>query len=112
MQGDNRGVRLALQQPGADVDMADAEYGSTALMWSCSVGGCDDAICSLLDAKADTELGNRNGRTALMGAAMTGNEAAVYMLLNAKANPNTMNQERACALSDAALNGRSAVIKM
>lgn len=59
------------------------EYGSSALMWGGSIGD-NDMICALLDAKADMELGNSSGRTALMGAAMCGHIPAVYMLLEAR----------------------------
>lgn len=77
-------VRAQVQQ-GADVNMADADKGMTALMFAVD-GGKVEAVKALLEAKANVNLATKKGTTALMYAALTGNMEIVQALLNAGAD--------------------------
>merc|ERR1711865_92672 len=60
----------------------------------------------LLEAKADPNLQDEDGNTALIGAASRGHPEVCAQLLQAKANPDLQNEYGSTALIAAAYQGR------
>jgi hypothetical protein len=87
----------ALLAAGADPDGRSGSNGSTALMAASGIGGSIPIVDRLLAAKADVNLQDQRGETALMRAAGVGNTEIARRLLAAGADR---------ALRDA--NGRTA----
>jgi ankyrin repeat protein len=63
----------------------------------------------LLQAGADSSIGDRSGNTALMGAIFKGYDAIADMLLEAGADPNVQNGQGATALTFAATFHRNSL---
>lgn len=61
-----------------------------------------EVVAILLQAGADSAMGDRNGNTALMGAVFKGYDAIAHGLLDAGADPNVQNGQGATALTFAA----------
>jgi uncharacterized protein len=61
-----------------------------------------EVVAILLQAGADSTIGDRNGNTALMGALFKGYDAIAHKLLDAGADPNVQNEQGATALTFAA----------
>ena len=55
--------------------------------------GHEACVKALLHAKANTELLDNEGETALMDAAVQGHEACVQALLRAKANTDLLDED-------------------
>ena len=61
-----------------------------------------DIVAILLQAGADTSIGDRSGNTPLMGAIFKGYDTIAHQLLDAGADPNMQNGQGATALTFAA----------
>ena len=73
-----RKCMLALLESGVDVNTQDAE-GRTALFWAITMNGIE-IVRILLDAGADTELGNERGEDAMSQARLWRREEILDML--------------------------------
>ena len=67
---------------------------------------------ALLRAKANPDLQDNDGITALMGAAVKGHEACVKALLRAKANTELLNNYDRTALQSAEIKGHTATAQL
>ena len=72
----------------------------TALHYAAD-NGHEAVVAQLLQAKAEIQARDSNGRTALHWAAFNGKEAVVETLLRAKADPNAVDNNGMTAAQDA-----------
>src|SRR5712692_7807039 len=70
-----------------------------------------EAMCLLIEKKADVNARNGAGGTALMAAAQTGRPQAVRLLLEKGADPNVRTKRNETALADAATAGNEEAVK-
>ena len=73
-------INLLIQKGGIDPNTRN-NTGATVLMLACK-NGDKNTIKTLLKNKANSELKDRYGKTALMYAAINGNVKATELLLN------------------------------
>ena len=66
----------------------------------------------LLKEKADPNIQNNDGRTALMVASRNGHQQVVELLLKEKADPNIQNNDGRTALIVASQNGHQQVVEL
>ena len=78
---------------GADPDKyKDEEDGVTALVGA-ALKGHNEVVKTLIQAKCDLNVQNKNGETALYWAAANGHRDVVISLLESGADPYIMNNE-------------------
>ncbi len=96
-------VIRTLLQMGADPNFQEPDFGTTYLMEAAEQGNAE-IVRALLDAKANVNLCNRSGETALMSAAGGGDGAGniAVMLLAAGANVDARTPSGWTALMQAA----------
>lgn len=98
---DNPEVVPALLEAGADPRAREGIFGATALMYACAfrTTGAVQVIRALLDAGAELETRNLDGRTALLFAAQhTDNPEVIRTLVAAGANVNARDNDKLNAI--------------
>jgi ankyrin repeat protein len=101
---------VLLSQPNIDLK-AETLQGMTPLMvavWHQQ----EPTVRTLLKLGADVNHQDKEGDTAVHGAAFYGNTKILYLLLNAKANPNLQNRLGGTALMWAASYGHDEIVGM
>ncbi|MBI5395664.1 MAG: ankyrin repeat domain-containing protein [Verrucomicrobia bacterium] len=91
-------IRLLLRS-GADVNLPNAHTGQTSLMTVCAVGHSREALETLLAFRADLDMQDNNGRTALMHAILKNDTVLATLLLKAGVNVNLQSKAGETALS-------------
>lgn len=74
--------------------------------------GKSDAVNALVMSKADLNIADNDGKTALMFAAENGDYASVEYLINAGAYLNTLDKFNKTALMYAMENGNTEVVDL
>jgi ankyrin repeat protein len=85
-------------------------WGASSLVADAAMNGDQAALETLLRQKADVNVAQGDGATAIQWAAYEDNPEMAQMLIAAGANVKAANREGATALSLAALNGSAAMI--
>lgn len=104
------GVVRALLDAGVSVD-ATTNFGSTAVMEVAHRGYKEMLELLLNEPTANIDFKNKNGATALMGAAFKGHINVVKSLIDRKASINLTNIEERSALSVAVKSRHTKVIE-
>lgn len=106
------GYRESLQALiDAKVDPNMKNQDETALHRAAYHGHCEIASL-LLAAKADPDLQDNDGNTALITAASSSNEKMFHLLIDAKANLNIKNHKGKTALSKATYHNNPEIVQL
>ena len=105
-RGNNEIAKLLLER-GADANIVASygPYGNITPLALASTLGLTDIISSLLIGKSSINFKMRDGRTALIWAAISGKSEAVNTLINSRADLNIADNDGKTALMFAAENG-------
>ncbi len=100
----NTDIALMLLEGGSDVNIAGIfkSYANISPLALASLNSLDDLISPLLIAKAQVNFKMKDGRTALMWAAISGDTVIIDKLLNFNANINIQDADGKTALIHAA----------
>ncbi|KAF7239229.1 Fibronectin type 3 and ankyrin repeat domains protein 1 [Varanus komodoensis] len=79
-------------QDGCEVDPKDTGLEWTPLMRLCAITGKADVAVLLIDAGADVNTKDKDGKTPLMVAALNNQEELVTLLLERGADPDIKNE--------------------
>ncbi|KAJ7325307.1 hypothetical protein JRQ81_018327 [Phrynocephalus forsythii] len=79
-------------QDGCEVDAKDAGLEWTPLMRLCALTGKIDVATLIIDAGADVNIRDKDGKTPLMVAALNNQEELVALLLERGADPDVKNE--------------------
>ena len=89
----------------ADVNCAD-DNGNTPLIFACERGGDVDVVRRLIEEGAQVNWQNKNGMTALMASALSGDEAIAECLIAEGSDPYLKDAENHSWADYAISNGR------
>ncbi|XP_046550205.1 26S proteasome non-ATPase regulatory subunit 10-like, partial [Haliotis rubra] len=106
----NRDVIEFLVSTGSNVSQVD-QFGNTALHWACT--GRHVAMVKYLVSQGSVDVNSRNrdGRTALMGAALKGNRNVFEFLVNMGANESHVDDDGHNILHLASSYGRMEMVR-
>ncbi len=93
------------------VKTTDAQSGQIVLTWEPSGSGNASTLHLLLDAGANINAQDRDGKTALMVAAQNANQDAVRLLLQRSADVSLRDNAGLSALGYAANRGKAAIVQ-
>merc|ERR1712224_557704 len=100
-----RGVMKALIEYRAEVNRKGTGQGSAAPIHYSAGRGYAEAVCDLLKAKADPEIGEDSQMTPLHIAAMNGHVEAVEELLEGGAKRDSKDSDRRTPFDYASMKG-------
>ena len=105
-KGNNEVAKILLER-GADANIVATygPYGNITPLALASTLGLTDVVSSLLIGKASINFKMRDGRTALIWAAVSGKSGSIDALINANADLNIADNDGKTALMFAAENG-------
>ena len=105
-------VKALLDSNLVNVNAQDSKLRFTALHVAAK-GGSSKVVALLLEAKADPNICDQDGATAIMYASAAGHSDVVELLLQAKADPNVAERaNRETALCAASANGHANIVGM
>ncbi|XP_062989338.1 fibronectin type 3 and ankyrin repeat domains protein 1 [Elgaria multicarinata webbii] len=99
-------------QDGCEVDPKDTGLEWTPLMRLCAITGKADVATLLIDAGADVNVKDKDGKTPLMVAALNNQEELVKLLLERGADPDVKNEFGKGALEMARGLNRQSVVSI
>ncbi|XP_077786481.1 fibronectin type 3 and ankyrin repeat domains protein 1 isoform X3 [Podarcis muralis] len=97
---------------GCQIDPKDTGLEWTPLMRLCAITGKADVATTLLDAGADVNVKDKDGKTPLMVAALNNHEELVALLLERGADPDVKNEFGKGALEMARGMNRQSVVSI
>ncbi len=104
-------ICLLLVEHGVDVNVQDSDQLFTPLIHAVNNGN-DVLVKKLIETKADLNIQDADGNTALHYAVLSENEYILRLLLNANAQRDLRNAENLTALDIAKMNEDEVILQL